>query len=62
MPGERVEDAFAASERLRDERVQVLFTRLGESISSLDEATSVADHYREVMAQETRADTLVNKS
>jgi len=49
MPGDRVEDAFAAAERLRDERVGVLFTRLGENISSLDEARAVADHYREVL-------------
>ncbi len=27
MPGERVEDAFAAAERLRDERIRVLFTQ-----------------------------------
>jgi proline dehydrogenase len=52
MPGERVEDAFAAAERLRDERVRVLFTRLGENISSLDEAHAVADHYRDVLARD----------
>ena len=50
MPGERVEDAFSAAERLRDERIRVLFTRLGENISTLDEAHAVADHYREVLS------------
>ena len=52
MPGERVEDAFAAAERLRDERVRVLFTRLGENITSLAEAEEVAEHYRAVMARD----------
>lgn len=50
MPGERVEDALAAAERLRDERIRVLFTRLGENVTALDEARAVADHYREVLA------------
>lgn len=52
MPGERVEDAYAAAERLRDERIGVLFTRLGENIESLAEADEVAAHYREVLARE----------
>ncbi|MGD8685080.1 MAG: proline dehydrogenase family protein, partial [Chloroflexota bacterium] len=54
MPGERVEDAFAAAERLRDERIRVLFTRLGENTTSLDEATAVADHYQAVLEQDGR--------
>ena len=52
MPGERVEDAFAAAERLRDERVGVLFTHLGENTTTLDEAHAVADQYREVLARD----------
>jgi proline dehydrogenase len=52
MPGERVEDALAAAERLRDERVGVLFTELGESLTSLDEAEIVAEHYRSVLTQD----------
>jgi proline dehydrogenase len=52
MPGERVEDAFAAAERLRDERVKVLFTRLGENITTLREADEVAAHYRSVIEQD----------
>ena len=59
MPGERVEDAFAAAERLRDERVRVLFTRLGENLTSLDEATEVTSHYREVVERDgTRGHTV----
>lgn len=54
LPGERVEDAFAAAERLRDERVGVLFTRLGENISRLDEAEEVVAHYGDVLSRETQ--------
>jgi proline dehydrogenase len=52
MPGERVEDAFAAAERLRDERIGVLFTRLGENLESLDEAGAVTRHYAAVIEQD----------
>ena len=59
MPGERVDDAFAAAERLRDERVRVLFTRLGENITTLEEAQAVADHYRRVLARDGRRQHVV---
>jgi proline dehydrogenase len=49
MPGEHVDDAYAAAERLRDERIGILFTRLGENIESLDEADEVAAHYAGVL-------------
>jgi proline dehydrogenase len=49
MPGERVEDAYAAAERLRDEDIGVLFTRLGENLESLDQAKEVTAHYRSVL-------------
>lgn len=49
MPGEQVDDAYAAAERLRDERIGVLFTRLGENITSPSEADAVAAHYRDVL-------------
>jgi proline dehydrogenase len=52
MPGERVDDAFAAAERLRDERIRVLFTRLGENVASLEEAEAVAAHYAEVIERD----------
>jgi proline dehydrogenase len=59
MPGERVEDAFAAAERLRDERIGVLFTRLGENISALEEAQEVTAHYRSVLERDAaRAHTV----
>lgn len=49
MPGERVEDAFAAADRLRDEGVGVLFTRLGENVESAAEARLVLEHYQAVL-------------
>ena len=52
IPGERVEDALAAADRLRDERIGVLFTRLGEAITTLDEADEVAAHYHDVLARD----------
>jgi proline dehydrogenase len=56
IAGELVEDAYAAADRLRDERIGVLLTRLGENITSLDEADEVSAHYREVLAHDaTRA-------
>ena len=55
IPGERLEDAFGAADRLRDERIGVLFTRLGENISSIDEADEVAAHYREVLETDAAA-------
>ncbi len=54
MPGERVEDAFTAAERLRDERVGVLLTHLGESIGSLDEAELAAAGYRAILERDGR--------
>ena len=52
LPGERVEDALAAAERLRDERIGVLFTRLGENLRTLAEAAEVAAHYQDVLARD----------
>jgi proline dehydrogenase len=54
MPGERVEDAFGAADRLRDERIGILFTRLGEHISELGEADAVLEHYRDVLRMDAR--------
>ena len=54
MPGERLDDAFAAAERLRDERVRVLFTNLGENVSSLEQAEDVAAHYRQVLERDAQ--------
>jgi proline dehydrogenase len=52
MPGERLEDAFAAAGRLQDERIGALFTRLGENITTLAEAEEVVAHYRSCLEQD----------
>lgn len=49
MPGETVEEAFTAADRLRADGIGVLFTRLGEDLTSTAEADAVADHYRRVL-------------
>ncbi len=45
MPGEDTGAALDAAERFRRDRIAVLFTRLGENLTRIDEADEVADHY-----------------
>jgi proline dehydrogenase len=45
MPGEEPEDALAASASLAAGGRETIFTKLGEAITSRDEATAVRDHY-----------------
>jgi proline dehydrogenase len=45
MPGEDAGAALDAAERFRRDRIGVLFTRLGENLTRIDEADEVADHY-----------------
>jgi proline dehydrogenase len=52
MPGELTEDAFTAAGRLRDDGLGVLFTRLGENITSAGEADEVAAHYRAILERD----------
>lgn len=49
MPGEQVEDALTAAERLREDGLATVLTQLGENITSAKEAENVAAHYREVL-------------
>lgn len=49
MPGERVEDALTAAERLHEDGLATVLTQLGENITSEQEAEKVAVHYREVL-------------
>jgi proline dehydrogenase len=46
MPGESVDDMLRAATTLRSQRLDTVFTRLGENVTDLDEAQAVADHYR----------------
>lgn len=50
MPGEDVEDALAAASRFQAEGIGTLFTKLGENLTGIEEATAVADHYLGVIA------------
>ena len=45
MPGEDTTSALEAAERFRRDRIGVLFTRLGENLTRIEEADGVADHY-----------------
>ena len=45
MPGERMENAVDAGERLAAEGIPVTFTYLGENVESAADADAVAEHY-----------------
>jgi proline dehydrogenase len=49
MPGETIEEALDAAEAFREPGIGILLTRLGENLTSLDQAAEVADHYHRVM-------------
>jgi proline dehydrogenase len=49
MPGEKLEDALDAAEQFRPDGIGILFTHLGENLTSLDQAQAVADHYHDVL-------------
>jgi proline dehydrogenase len=45
MPGENLDDALAAAQRLKQRQIGSIFTHLGENIKDESEAASVAQHY-----------------
>ena len=50
MPGETIEEALDAAEQFRRAPgIGILLTRLGENLTSLDQAREVADHYHRVI-------------
>ncbi len=49
MPGESIEEALDAAEAFRRPGIGILLTRLGENLTSLEQAAEVADHYHRVM-------------
>jgi proline dehydrogenase len=49
MPGERLEDAMAASAAQQQLGIGTLFTRLGENLTRVAEAEEVTRHYLDVM-------------
>lgn len=49
MPGERVEDALAAAAALRGQGITAVVTKLGENVTDMGEADTVAVHYHGVL-------------
>jgi proline dehydrogenase len=45
MPGEDVESALAAAQGFAADGIAVMFTRLGENVTRLEEGDAVAEHY-----------------
>jgi proline dehydrogenase len=45
MPGERMEEAVAAAERLAGEGISATFTYLGENVATASDADEVVEHY-----------------
>jgi len=48
MPGETVQDALEAAAALAERGLPTMFTELGENVSTLNEARTVAEHYLHV--------------
>ena len=51
MPGEDVEAAMNAAQKLGSQGMTSVFTQLGEDIADRDEAASVTAHYRDLMGE-----------
>jgi proline dehydrogenase len=51
MPGEELEDALQAAERLKGESVRTVLTHLGENVTNEAEAEEVSKHYLDVLDQ-----------
>src|SRR5947208_2365275 len=49
MPGERLEDAMGAAEKQQGQGIGTILTKLGENVTSRDEAEAVAQHYLDVL-------------
>jgi proline dehydrogenase len=49
MPGERVEDAMAASAQQQKYGIGTIFTRLGENLTRVEDAEEVTRHYLDVL-------------
>lgn len=51
MPGEEVEDAIRAAQKLESKRIASVFTHLGENIQDAKEAEEVTQHYLMVLGK-----------
>jgi proline dehydrogenase len=50
MPGESAEDALTAAAKFQDVQIPVIFTRLGENLTKIEDAAATASAYHELMA------------
>ena len=55
MPGEKVEDAFAAVQQLATQNIGAVLTALGENVTDRQEAAAETDHYCKVLKEITTA-------
>jgi proline dehydrogenase len=53
MPGENVEDAFAAVQQLATQNIGAVLTALGENVTDRKEAAAETDHYCQVLKEIT---------
>jgi proline dehydrogenase len=53
MPGESVEEAFAALQQLATQNIGAVLTALGENVTDRREATAETDHYCQVLKEMT---------
>jgi proline dehydrogenase len=51
MPGEQLEDALQAAERLKEQSIRTVFTHLGENVTNESEAEQVSKDYLDVLDQ-----------
>jgi proline dehydrogenase len=49
MPGENIEDAMIVGMKFKQQGIGTVFTRLGENITSLEDAEGVTNHYLDVL-------------
>src|ERR1700738_4501051 len=49
MPGEHLDDALAAALELQTHRISTMLTKLGENLTSIDDAAAVTAHYLSAM-------------
>jgi proline dehydrogenase len=49
MPGETIEEALDAGETFRPLGIGILYTHLGENLTTLEQAQAVADHYHDML-------------
>src|SRR5262249_47822127 len=49
MPGETIEETLRAAEALKRDRITTILTKLGENVTTVEEAEEVTLHYLDVL-------------